>query len=63
MRVYTCRKIVYEKLQKKLGQPTKIYYTQGQISGASWDIPFNEKRKLTAVLSRPLLIGQVKSKK
>ena len=60
MRVYTCRKIVYEKLQKKLGQPTKIYYIQGQISGASWNIPFSEKRKLTSVLSRPLIIGQMK---
>lgn len=60
MHVYTCRKIVYERLQQKLGQPTKIYYTQGQISGASWDIPFSEKRKLTSILSRPLIIGQMK---
>lgn len=51
---------MYEKLEEKLGQPTEIYYTQGQISGASWDIPFSEKRKITAVLSRPLLIGQMK---
>jgi len=60
LHVYTCRKSVYRRLEKKLGQPQKTYYIKGQITGGKWVVPFNEKKAITSILSRPLLIGQVK---
>ena len=57
---YSCRKQVINKLREKLGEPTRTFTYKGSISGASWEIGFDEKKKITSVLSRPLLIGQVK---
>lgn len=58
--LYTCQKIVYERLLKKIGQPKKIFYTKEKISGANWEIPFEDKKRITQILSRPTLIGQRK---
>lgn len=58
--IYTSRKMTYNKIKSKLGEPSNIYYLKKGISGASWKIPFSEKRKITTILSRPLLIGSVK---
>lgn len=58
--LYTSRKAVYKRIEEKLGEPKKIFYVHKKISGAYWNIPFGDKRKLTSVLSRPMLIGNVK---
>ena len=58
--VYTSRKMTFNKLKSKLGNPTKVYYVKKKISGGTWEIPFSEKKKITTALSRPLLIGCVK---
>ena len=58
--IYTSRRMTYNKLKSKLGEPSHIYYLKKKISGATWKISFSEKRKITTVLSRPLLIGSVK---
>ena len=58
--IYTCRKNTYKKLLSKLGEPNKKYFIKNMISGGTWEIPFNEKKKLTSILSRPLLIGSIK---
>ena len=58
--IYTSRESIYKRIQKKIGQPTKKYYTEGKISGVIWDIPFEDKKKITAILSRPTLIGNIK---
>ena len=55
--VYTCRKYVYDRLIKKIGQPTKVIYTSKKISGGRWNIPFTNKKTITQILSRPTLIG------
>lgn len=57
--VYTCRGSAYKRLTRKLGEPTQIYYTKGQISGVEWEIDFQDKR-IKSVFSRPLLIGTMK---
>lgn len=57
--IYTSRKAIITKLKSKLGEPSKTYYLKKKVSGASWDISFNERKKITSVLSRPLLIGYV----
>ena len=58
--VYTCRKSVAERLKKKFGEPTKVYCTNKQISGVRYEIPFNKRREMSSILSRPLLIGNMK---
>ena len=57
--VYTCRTSVYKRLIRKLGEPTQIYYTKGQISGAEWKIDFQDKR-IKSAFSKPLFIGTMK---
>ena len=58
--LYTCQKTVYDRLIKKVGEPNKTYYTDKKIRGASWQIPFEDKKSITQILSRPTLIGQRK---
>ena len=58
--LYTSRKAVYDRILKKLGNPTKKYYTNKKLSGANWIIPFENKKIITAILSRPTLIGNMK---
>lgn len=58
--LYTSKKIVYERIYKRLGNPTKKYYTRNKISGAVWIIPFENKKSIRAILSRPILIGSMK---
>ncbi len=60
--VYSSRKKQIERLTKELGKPKETYYTKGMISGASWEIPFDDKKRTAKALSRPLLIGQMNSK-
>ncbi len=58
--VYTSRKMVYERILKRAGTPAKIIITDNKISGAIWCIPFKDKKRITAILSRPILIGNMK---
>ncbi len=58
--LYTCQKNVYARIVKKIGKPSKTYYTDKKISGARWQIPFEDKKSITQILSRPTLIGQKK---
>lgn len=58
--LYTSRRAVYDRIIKKIGEPTRKYYTDKKISGANWTIPFENKRSITTILSRPTLIGNMK---
>lgn len=58
--LYTNRKAVYDRIIKKLGNPTIKYYTDKKISSAIWYIPFKSKKDITSILSRPILIGNMK---
>lgn len=57
--IYTSKKLTYNRLENKLGKPNKIYYINNKICGGRWKVDFSEKRKLTSILSRPLLIGNI----
>lgn len=57
--IYSSVKIVCQRLIKKLGNPTKIYYTKGLISGIMWELPYNDKR-INGLISKSIFIGQVK---
>lgn len=58
--IYTSKKSIYNRLVKKIGNPTKHFYTNKKISSAKWEIPFNQKKYLTSIFSRPTLIGNIK---
>ena len=54
--IYTSRKTIYNRYLKVLGNPTKTYLTNKQISGAKWVIPFQDK-KVNYLFSKTILIG------
>lgn len=58
--LYTSRELVYKRLIKKIGTPTKYYYTINKdfISGVEWKIPFYNKN-CTKIFSKTLLIGNM----
>lgn len=60
LNVYSSRKSVIQRLYTKLGEPTREYYINKALTGASWNIPFSDKKKINIALSRPLLIAQMK---
>ena len=60
VKIYTSKKSIYERIIKKIGNPTKEYIYKNKRSGAEWKIPFKDKKKITAILSRPTLIGNIK---
>ena len=61
--LYASRKSVYNRFLEKLGEPDRKSYAKNKkISGASWKIPFDDKKKINIALSRPLLIGNIGKK-
>ncbi len=58
--IYTSRKLTYKRLENKLGSPTRIYKIGNKICGGNWSICFSDKKKISSILSRPLLIGDIK---
>lgn len=60
LKIYTSRKSILERLYKKLGAPTATHYIGKEVTGAYWEIKFEEKKKISSALSRPLLIGNIK---
>lgn len=58
--LYTSRKTTFERIQNKLGKPLNTYYVKNKIVGGKWEISFTDKKKLSSIFSRPLLIGNIK---
>lgn len=54
--IYTSRKTIYNRYLKVIGEATNTYYTNGKISGASWTLPFSDK-KINSLFSKTILIG------
>ena len=59
LKCYTSRQSVYDRLFKKLGTPTKTFYTNKKISGASWSIPFKDKKKANIIFSKTIVVGNL----
>lgn len=57
LHIYTNQKAVINRIISRIGQPTQINYIGKKIASCKWIIPFTEKKNLTKVLSRPVLIG------
>lgn len=48
--IYTNKVELQKKLCKILGEPKKEYIKGRSIQGSIWDIPFNEKSKITQMI-------------
>lgn len=48
--VYTNKVSLQKQLNRLLGKPTKEYKIKRSIVGSSWDIPLNEKTKITKMI-------------
>lgn len=60
LHIYSSKKSVIQRLTLRLGKATKTYYIKKSMTGAKWEIPFADKKRINISLSRPLLIGQMK---
>ena len=60
LHIYSSRKAVIQRLCDKLGEPNKLNYINKSLTGANWNIKFEDKKRINIALSRPLLIGQIK---
>ena len=60
LHIYSSKKSVIQRLSLKLGEANKTDYIKKAVTGAKWEIPFADKKKMTIALSKPLLIGQMK---
>lgn len=58
--IYSSRKAVIQRLYNKLGEPNKTHHIKSDLTGASWEIKFEDKKRLNIALSRPIIIGQIK---
>lgn len=58
--IYTNRKSIYLRILHKLGEPNEKFYIENKLCGARWIINFKDKKLITSILSRPLLIANIK---
>lgn len=56
--IYTSRQPVYNRLMKKLGEPKKIDTIKGEIASGTWEIDIEDKKVISSVLNRTILIGK-----
>lgn len=57
--IYVNRSKTIERLIKRIGEPNNIDHVNGLPVSATWNINFNDTRKITLALSRPALIGNM----
>ena len=57
--IYSSIKVICKRLIKKLGNPTKVYYTKGMISGIMWELPYTDKN-ISRLISKSIFIGNIK---
>lgn len=48
--IYTNKIDLQKNLNKLLGKPTKEYKMKKSINGSVWEIPFNDKTKITRLM-------------
>lgn len=55
--IYTSRQPVFNRLKKKLGEPTKVNTVYGKVTSGSWNIDFKDRRAIQVVVKMGILIG------
>ena len=58
--IYTNRASAYRRLLRKIGKPKKINYIKGKIVGGTWEISFENKKLVSSVLTKSVLVGSFK---
>ena len=48
--IYTNKISLQRKLYKILGEPAKEYKVKKSITGSSWEVPLNEKNKISKII-------------
>ncbi len=61
--IYSSNQSASKKLLKKIGDPKKIDYTEGEVSSMEWDIPFRDREKIRKGLSISNFVTNYISKK
>lgn len=59
VKCYTSRCSVYDRLIKRLGTPTETFLTNKKVCGASWTIPFEDKKKANIIFSKTIAVGNL----
>lgn len=49
--IYTSRRIVATKIQKKIGEPQEKAQEKGKICGVTWKIFFGDRKKIRSALA------------
>lgn len=60
--LYTCRKSVADKLKRKVGEPTKVYYTENKISAVEYIVKLSDIN-LRTFLSVSVIVGGFRQEK
>lgn len=62
LNLYTTNQATGNRIQKKIGEPSKIGYIEGKIASEEWEIPFQERDKLRKIFSINLFVSSYLSK-
>lgn len=62
MKLYTSNQPTAKRLQKRIGESTETFFTNGKISGKSWTIAFDERETIKKAISLGSLLTMNQSK-
>lgn len=62
MKIYTSNQPTAKRLQKRIGESTKTFFTNEKISGKSWTIFFDERETIKKAISLGSLLTMNQSK-
>lgn len=62
MKIHTTNQPTAKRLQKKIGESTETFYTEGKISGKTWTITFDERENIKKAISLGTLLTMNQSK-
>lgn len=57
---YTSKKTIISRMLKYLSEPNELYYIGEEVAGATWRIPFSDKKSLNKIMSKSIVIGTQK---
>ena len=60
--IYTSKKSIYKRLEKELGTPNKIDKIAGEVTGGTWVINFNDRKRLRSTIALQILLGKIGKK-
>ena len=55
--IYTTRQPVFNRLKKKLGEPTKVDTINGKVISGTWQIILKDRKAIQMALKMGVLVG------